>query len=78
MESPNSIESVRILVAITPRQLDKSWMIFINNLLFGVPAISATSERIFSSSGRILEKRRQSLKPDIVDDILMIRNFRDI
>jgi len=53
-------------------------MIFINNLLFGVPAISATSERIFSSSGRILEKRRQSLKPDIVDDILMIRNFRDI
>ena len=26
--------------------------------LFGVPASSATSERIFSSSGRILEKRR--------------------
>ncbi len=46
--------------------------------LFGVPASSATSERIFSSSGRILEKRRQSLSPDIVDDILMIRNFRNI
>jgi hypothetical protein len=46
--------------------------------LFGVPASSATSERIFSSSGRILEKRRQSLSPDIVDNILMIRNFRDM
>ncbi|CAF3949970.1 unnamed protein product [Rotaria sp. Silwood2] len=46
--------------------------------LFGVPASSATSERIFSSSGRILEKRRQSLKPDVVDDLLMIRNFREI
>ncbi|CAF3882251.1 unnamed protein product [Rotaria sordida] len=46
--------------------------------LLGVPASSATSERVFSSSGRILEKRRQYLKPDIVDDILMIRNFRDV
>ena len=43
--------------------------------LFGVPASSATSERVFSSSGQILEKRRQSLNPDVVDDILMIRNF---
>ena len=46
--------------------------------LFGVPASSATSERVFSASGRILEKRRQSLDPDIVDDILLIRNFRDM
>jgi hypothetical protein len=46
--------------------------------LFGVPASSATSGRVFSSSGRILEKRRQSLSPDIVDDILMLRNFRDM
>jgi len=45
--------------------------------LFGVPASSATSERVFSSSGRILKKRRQSLNPDVVDDMLMIRNFRD-
>ncbi|CAF4224953.1 unnamed protein product [Rotaria sp. Silwood2] len=45
--------------------------------LFGIPASSATSERVFSSTGRILEKRRQLLNPDIVDDILMIRNFRD-
>ncbi len=53
-------------------------MVFVNNLLFGVPASSATSKRIFSASGRILEKRRQSLNPDVVDDILMIRNFRDM
>jgi hypothetical protein len=46
--------------------------------LFGVPASSATSERVFSASGRILEKRRQSLKPNVVDDMLMIRNFRDM
>ncbi|CAF1387580.1 unnamed protein product [Rotaria sordida] len=46
--------------------------------LFGVPASSATSERVFSSSSRILEKRRQSLNPDVVDDMLMIRNFRDM
>jgi hypothetical protein len=46
--------------------------------LFGVPASSATSERVFSASGRVLEKRRQSLNPDNVDDILMIRNFRNI
>ena len=46
--------------------------------LFAIPASSATAERIFSASGRILEKRRQSLNPDNVDDILMIRNFRDM
>jgi hypothetical protein len=46
--------------------------------LFGVPASSATSERVFSASGRVLEKRRQSLNPDNVDDILMIRNFRNM
>ncbi|CAF1152767.1 unnamed protein product [Adineta steineri] len=46
--------------------------------LLGIPASSATSERIFSASGRILEKRRQSLNPDVVHDMLMMRNFRDI
>ncbi|CAF1199180.1 unnamed protein product [Adineta ricciae] len=46
--------------------------------LFGIPASSATSERVFSSFGRILEKRRQLLSPDVVDDMLMIRNFRDM
>jgi hypothetical protein len=38
----------------------------------------ATSEHVFSASGRISEKRRQSLKPNVANDMLMIRNFRDI
>ncbi len=46
--------------------------------LFGVPASSATSEWVFSSLAQILEKRKQSLNPEIVDDILLIRNFRNI
>jgi hypothetical protein len=44
--------------------------------LLGVPASSATSERIFSASGRVLEERRQSLNGDVVNDILFLRNFR--
>ena len=44
--------------------------------LLGIPASSATSERVFSASGRILEERRQNLSGDIVNDILFIRNFR--
>ncbi|CAF0804921.1 unnamed protein product [Adineta steineri] len=44
--------------------------------LLGVPASSATSERVFSTSGRILEERRQNLNEDAVNDILLLRNFR--
>jgi hypothetical protein len=44
--------------------------------LLGVPASSATSERIFSASGRILEERRQNLNENAVDDMLLLRNFR--
>jgi hypothetical protein len=46
--------------------------------LIGVPASSTTSEHVFSLSGRVLERRRQPLSPDIVDDILVIRNFRNM
>ncbi len=46
--------------------------------VFGAPASSATSERIFSELGRVLGKRKQSMNPDNVDDILMIRNFRNM
>ncbi len=46
--------------------------------LLGIPASSCTSERIFSSTGRILEERRQNLSDDSVDDILFIRNFKKI
>jgi hypothetical protein len=44
--------------------------------LHAVPASSATSERIFSASGRILEERRQNLNEEVVNDILLLRNFR--
>jgi hypothetical protein len=43
-----------------------------------VSASSTTLESIFSASGCVLEKRRQSLNPDNVDNILMIRNFRNM
>ncbi len=46
--------------------------------LFVVSASSARSEPIFSASGCVLEKRRQSLNRDNVDNILMIRNFRNM
>jgi len=37
-----------------------------------------TAERIFSASGRILEKRRQSLNPDNVDDTQFSRYVIDV
>ncbi|CAF1243149.1 unnamed protein product [Rotaria sp. Silwood1] len=46
--------------------------------LLGIPASSATSEPIFSASGRVLEERRQNLGSDIVNDILFLRNFRNM
>ena len=46
--------------------------------LLGIPASSATSERIFSSTGRVLEARRQNLSGDAVNDILFLRKFRNI
>ena len=46
--------------------------------LLGIPASSATSERIFSESERVLEKRRQSLNGDVVNDILFLWNSRDM
>lgn len=46
--------------------------------LFGIPASSTTAERVFSATGLLLNKHRQSLSGDVVDDILMIRNFRFI
>ncbi|CAF1561911.1 unnamed protein product [Rotaria magnacalcarata] len=46
--------------------------------LLGIPANSATSERIFNTSGRVLEERRQNLSGDVVNDILFLKNFRNI
>jgi hypothetical protein len=41
----------------------------------GVAASSATTERIFSASGRVLEERRQHLNSDVVNDILFCETF---
>jgi hypothetical protein len=42
-----------------------------------IPATSAPSERLFSTGGRVLEKRRAALKPDTVRDIVIIHDNID-
>jgi hypothetical protein len=44
--------------------------------LLSIPSSSATSERVFSETGRILEARRQQLNPDSLDSLVFLRNFR--
>ncbi|CAF4299270.1 unnamed protein product [Rotaria magnacalcarata] len=44
--------------------------------LLSIPASSATSERIFSETGRILEARRQQLSAESLDSLVFLRNFR--
>ena len=43
-------------------------------MLHAVPASSASSERLFSAAGRVLEARRQNLSPETVDAILFLRS----
>lgn len=45
---------------------------------YGTPARSATAERIFSSSDRMLEEGRRWLSSKVVDDVLTIRDFRNM
>ena len=42
--------------------------------IFAIPASSASSERCFSSAGFLIQERRSSLKPEIVDAILFLHN----
>lgn len=43
-----------------------------------IPASSGSSERVFSDAGRIYESRKTNLKPNVLDDLLFIRdNFTD-
>ena len=39
-----------------------------------IPATSASSERSFSTAGRIVEKRRTSLSAEIVDSLLVLHD----
>ncbi len=43
-------------------------------MLHCVPESSATCERLFSTTGRVLEDRRQSLSSESVDAILFLRS----
>lgn len=42
--------------------------------IHAIPASSTSSERAFSDSGSVLTERRVSLKPDSVEDILILRS----
>ncbi len=42
--------------------------------LLSIPASSASSERIFSETGRTLETRRQLLSPDSSDALVSLRH----
>ena len=39
-----------------------------------VPASSAASERVFSTAGRLLEKRRTNLNPDSTNSLLFLHS----
>ena len=39
-----------------------------------VPATSAASERVFSTAGRLLDKRRTTLSPDNVNSLLFLHS----
>jgi len=42
-----------------------------------IPATSAPCERVFSTGGRVLDKRRAALKPDTVHDIIIVHDNID-
>lgn len=43
---------------------------------FAAMGSSAPSERVFSLAGHVISKRRSKLKPDIVDDILLLNSIK--
>lgn len=43
--------------------------------ILSIPASSATPERVFSETGRMLEARRQQLGPETLDALVFLRNF---
>ena len=43
--------------------------------VLAIPASSATAERVFSETGRILEARRQQLAPETLDGPVFLRNY---
>jgi hypothetical protein len=39
-----------------------------------IPGTSAASERVFSIAGRVVTKKRASLKPETVQDIILLKS----
>ncbi|KAG7453638.1 Transposable element Hobo transposase [Solea senegalensis] len=46
----------------------------VTRMILCIPATSASSERMFSSAGRVLESRRNRLNPGTVDAILFLHS----
>lgn len=46
--------------------------------VLSIPASSSSSERVFSTAGRMLEERRTSLKPSTVDAVLLLQQHSPI
>lgn len=46
----------------------------VSKMILCIPATSASSERTFSSAGRVLESRRNRLNPGTVDAILFLHS----
>ncbi len=44
--------------------------------LFVIPASSASSERSFSTAGRVIEQRRTQLNPGTINAIMTVRSER--
>ena len=60
------------------KQEDLPKLAELSRFIFSIAATEATSERLFSTSGRILEERRQNLDPQNVDSILFHRKYEKI
>ena len=60
------------------KQEDLPKLAELSRFIFSIPASEATSERLFSTSGRIVEERRQRLDPENVDSILFIKDVKKL
>lgn len=63
-----------ILVFWKKYQRDYPSLSMLAKAVLCIPATSASSERTFSSAGRVLESRRNRLNPETVDSILFLHS----
>ena len=60
------------------KQEDLPKLAELSRFIFSIPASEATSERLFSTSDRTLDERRQNLDPENVDSILFYKRYEKI